>query len=85
MEKLAENNLTYFYLSHVVIVVTAVTTINLTPVVIGVEHQVSNFSAITSTRTSGFGKDFKTFCQSETKLHMTSVYFSGSRGNEESL
>jgi hypothetical protein len=51
--------------------------------VIGVEHQVSNFSAIT--RTSGFGKDFKTFCQSETKLHMTSVYFSGSRGNEESL
>jgi hypothetical protein len=33
MEKLAENNLTYFYLSHVVIVVTAVTTINLTPVV----------------------------------------------------
>ena len=53
--------------------------------VIGVEHQVSNFSAITSTRTSGFGKDFKTFCQSETKLHMTSVYFSGSRGNEESL
>jgi hypothetical protein len=32
MEKLAENDLTYFYLRHVVIVVTAVTTINLTPV-----------------------------------------------------
>jgi hypothetical protein len=56
-QKLAENNLTYFYLSHVVIVVTAVTTINLTPVVIGVEHQVSNFSAITSTRTSKFRED----------------------------
>jgi len=32
MEKLAENDLTYFYLRHVVIVVTAVTTISLTPV-----------------------------------------------------
>jgi ABC-type glycerol-3-phosphate transport system permease component len=32
MEKLAENDLTYFYLSHVVIVVTAVTTISLPPV-----------------------------------------------------
>jgi hypothetical protein len=30
MEKLAENDLTYFYLRHVVIVVTAVTTISLT-------------------------------------------------------
>jgi hypothetical protein len=29
MEKLAENDLTYFYLRHVVIVVTAVTTISL--------------------------------------------------------
>jgi hypothetical protein len=33
MEKLAENDLTYFYLRHVVIVVTAVTTISLTPVI----------------------------------------------------
>jgi len=32
MEKLAENDLTYFYLRHVVIVVTAFTTISLTPV-----------------------------------------------------
>jgi hypothetical protein len=32
MEKLAENDLTYFYLRHVVIVVTAVTTISLMPV-----------------------------------------------------
>jgi hypothetical protein len=32
MEKLAENVLTYFYLRHVVIVVTAFTTISLTPV-----------------------------------------------------
>ena len=31
MEKLAENDLTYFYLRHVVIVVTAVTTISLMP------------------------------------------------------
>ena len=31
MEKLAENDITYFYLRHVVIVVTAVTTINLPP------------------------------------------------------
>jgi hypothetical protein len=33
MEKLAENDLTYFYPRHVVIVVTAVTTISLTPVI----------------------------------------------------
>ena len=33
MEKLAENDLTYFYLHHVVIVVTAVTMISLTPVI----------------------------------------------------
>jgi hypothetical protein len=33
MEKLAENDLTYFYLRHVVIVVTAVTTTSLTPVI----------------------------------------------------
>jgi len=33
MEKLAENDLTYFYLRHVVIVVTAVTTISLPPVI----------------------------------------------------
>jgi hypothetical protein len=32
MEKLVENDLTYFYLRHVVIVVTAVTTISLPPV-----------------------------------------------------
>ena len=32
MEKLAENALTYFYLRHVVIVVTTVTTLSLTPV-----------------------------------------------------
>ena len=32
MEKLAENDLIYFYLRHVVIVVTAATTISLTPV-----------------------------------------------------
>jgi hypothetical protein len=31
MEKLAENDLTYFYLRHAVIVVTAVTTISLSP------------------------------------------------------
>jgi len=35
MEKLAENDLTYFYLCHVVIVVTAVTMISLTPVILG--------------------------------------------------
>ena len=34
MEKLAENDLTYFYLRLVVIVVTAVFTISLTPVII---------------------------------------------------
>jgi hypothetical protein len=34
MEKLAENSLTYFYLRHVVIVVTAVTTISLPPEVL---------------------------------------------------
>jgi hypothetical protein len=33
MEKLAENDLTYFYLRHVVIVVTAVTMISLMPVI----------------------------------------------------
>jgi hypothetical protein len=32
MEKLAENDLTYFYHRHVVIAVTAVTTISLQPV-----------------------------------------------------
>jgi hypothetical protein len=32
MEKLAENDLAYFYHRHVVIVVTAVTTISLPPV-----------------------------------------------------
>jgi hypothetical protein len=32
MEKLAENDLTYFYLRHVLIVVAAVTTISLPPV-----------------------------------------------------
>jgi len=32
MEKLTENDLTYFYLRHVVIVVTAVITISLPPV-----------------------------------------------------
>jgi len=42
--------------------------------VFGVEHQVSKFSAIT--RTSGFGKDFKTFCQSATKIaHDVRVFF----------
>jgi hypothetical protein len=34
MEKLAENDLTYSYLRHVVIVVPAVTTISLTPVIL---------------------------------------------------
>jgi hypothetical protein len=34
MEKLAENDLAYFYLRHVVIVVTAITTISLLPVMI---------------------------------------------------
>ena len=33
MEKLAENDPTYFYLRHVVIVLTAVTTISLSPVI----------------------------------------------------
>jgi hypothetical protein len=33
MEKLAENDLTYFYLRHVVMVVSAVTTMSLTPVI----------------------------------------------------
>ena len=33
MEKLAETDLTYLYLRHVVIVVTAVTTISFTPVI----------------------------------------------------
>jgi len=36
METLAEHDLTYFYLRHVVIVVTAVTTISLTPVNISI-------------------------------------------------
>ena len=36
MEKLAENDLNYFYLHHVVIVVTAITTISLPPVVLAV-------------------------------------------------
>ena len=40
MEKLAENDLTYFYLRHVVIVVTAVATISLPPV-IDASYQVS--------------------------------------------
>jgi uncharacterized ubiquitin-like protein YukD len=35
LEKLAENDLTYFYLRHVVIVVTAVATISLPPVLMG--------------------------------------------------
>jgi hypothetical protein len=42
MEKLAENDLTYFYLCHVVIVVTAVTTISLPPVCIAVEDPIIN-------------------------------------------
>jgi hypothetical protein len=45
MEKLAENDLTYFYLRHVVIVVTAVTTISLPPVNIvesGIKHHNPN-------------------------------------------
>jgi hypothetical protein len=33
MEKLAENDLAYFYLCHVVIIVTAVTTISLMPLI----------------------------------------------------
>jgi hypothetical protein len=41
MEKLAENDLTYFYLGHVVIIVTAVTTISLTPVLDGMPLDVS--------------------------------------------
>jgi hypothetical protein len=36
MEKLAENDLTYFYLRHVVVVITAVTTISLPPVAFGI-------------------------------------------------
>jgi hypothetical protein len=40
MEKLAENDLIYFYLRHVVIVVTAVATISLPPV-IDASYQVS--------------------------------------------
>ena len=38
MEKLAENDLTYFYLRHAVIVVATVTTISLTPVTI-IRHE----------------------------------------------
>jgi hypothetical protein len=41
MEKLAENDLTYFYLRHVVIIVTAVTTISLMPVLDGMPLDVS--------------------------------------------
>jgi hypothetical protein len=44
MEKLAENDLTYFYLRHVVIIVTAVTTISLTPVLDGMSLDVSVLS-----------------------------------------
>jgi hypothetical protein len=40
MEKLAENDLTYFYLRHVVIVVTAVTTINLPPVILDIDKTI---------------------------------------------
>jgi aspartate aminotransferase-like enzyme len=40
MEKLAENDLPYFYLHHVVIVVTAVTTISLTPVIVEEEVDI---------------------------------------------
>jgi hypothetical protein len=36
MEKLAENDLTYFYLRHVVVVVTTVTTISLLTVPFGI-------------------------------------------------
>jgi len=42
MEKLAENDLTYFYLRHVVIVVTAVTTISLPPVGNGGQSHISD-------------------------------------------
>ena len=44
MEKLAENDVTYFYLSHVVIIVTAVTMISLTPVLDGMSLDVSVLS-----------------------------------------
>jgi hypothetical protein len=40
MEKLAENDLTYFYLRHVVIVVTAVTMISLPPVIYMCEYEL---------------------------------------------
>ena len=43
MEKLAENDLTYFYLRHVVIVVTAVTTISLTPVISALVDEIFFF------------------------------------------
>jgi hypothetical protein len=39
MEKLAKHDLTYFYLHHVVIVVTAVTTISLPPVTVVVAFE----------------------------------------------
>jgi hypothetical protein len=44
MEKLAENDLTYFYLRHVVIVVTAVTTISLPPVPI--RHPLTHWATL---------------------------------------
>jgi len=47
MEKLAENDLIYFYLRHVVIVVTALTTISLTPV-LNEEIEISFNSMIIS-------------------------------------
>ena len=43
MGKLAENDLTYFYLRHVVIVVTAVTTITLTPVISALVDEIFFF------------------------------------------
>ena len=39
MEKLAENDLTYFYFRHVVIVVSAITRISLTSVISGRDHK----------------------------------------------
>ena len=46
MEKLAENDLTYFYLRHVVIVVTAVNTISLPPVKVWILQSASCGAAI---------------------------------------
>ena len=45
MEKLAENDFTYFYLRHVVIVVIAVATIGLPPVLIGSDYMKFVFSS----------------------------------------